>query len=221
MRFPHNWLLTVYSPPSTGRSQQPGLTRAATDWVDGTMTKRSPLEDDFNEDDEDFVVDDFEEGFDDDAPDFDDDLSDEDLDDELDEDLDDDLDDDAVGNGESASSTSDSEDDDDDDDEDDVASPTEDDDDDEEVHPSDIEADLEEILRDRIAAGDDDEAEEEENVDTTETKSASTVAPPRSDEWTCAQCFLIVSVSQFGSRTNPVCPSGEDPCESIIKNFSG
>ncbi|MYH00550.1 MAG: hypothetical protein F4144_13835 [Acidimicrobiaceae bacterium] len=100
-----------------------------------------------------------------------------------------------------------------DDEDDDVPMPAEDDDD-EEVHPSDVEADLEEILRDRIAASDDDEEDEEEEAPG-QTKAAASVAPQRSDEWTCNQCFLIVSVSQFGSRANPVCPSGEEPCESI------
>ncbi len=105
------------------------------------------------------------------------------------------------------------EEDDEDDEDDDVPLPAEDDDD-EEVHPSDVEADLEEILRDRIAASDDDEEDEEEEAPG-QPKAVASVAPPRSDEWTCNQCFLIVSVSQFGSRANPVCPSGEEPCESI------
>ena len=105
-----------------------------------------------------------------------------------------------------------------DDDDDDVPLPA-DDDDDEEAHPSDVEADLEEILRDRIAASDDDEGDEEENP-SGQSKTVS-VAPPRSDEWTCNQCFLIVSVTQFGSRADPVCPSGEEPCESVKRIFSG
>jgi len=105
------------------------------------------------------------------------------------------------------------------DEDDDVPLPA-DDDDDEEVHPSDVEADLEEILRDRIAASDDDEEDEEEEAPG-QTKAAPSVAPPRSDEWTCNQCFLIVSMTQFGARANPVCPSGEEPCESIERIFRG
>ena len=81
-----------------------------------------------------------------------------------------------------------------------------------------MEADLEEILRDRIAASDDDEDDEE--TASSQSKTVS-VAPPRSDEWTCNQCFLIVSMTQFGSRTAPACPSGEEPCESIKRIFSG
>ncbi len=108
------------------------------------------------------------------------------------------------------------------DDEDDVAAPDEEedeeDDDDEDVHPSDVEADLEEILRDRMAAGDDDEDDETPIVSPAKARA---VAPPRSGEWTCTQCFLIVSVTQFGSRSDPMCPSGEDPCESMerVRNY--
>lgn len=100
-----------------------------------------------------------------------------------------------------------------------VARKTSDDDeeDDEDVlDPDDIEADLEEILRDRIAAADDDEDEEEEEESPLPSERAGgSVAPKRADEWTCPGCFLIVSASQFGPRSNPTCPSGEDPCPSI------
>ncbi len=81
-----------------------------------------------------------------------------------------------------------------------------------------MEADLEEILRDRIAASDDDEDDEDNASGQPKTVS---VAPPRPDEWTCNQCFLIVSMTQFGSRTDPACPSGEEPCESMKRIFSG
>ena len=103
--------------------------------------------------------------------------------------------------------------DDDEDDEDDVPAPEDDDDDDEDIHPSDVEADLEEILRDRIAASDDEDEDEDDEAGS--GPKAASVAPPRSDEWTCGQCFLIVSITQFGSRSDPMCPSGEDPCESM------
>ena len=108
----------------------------------------------------------------------------------------------------------------DDDDDDDVPLPA-DDDDDEDVHPSDVEADLEEILRDRIAASDDDDDEEDGEDNASGQPKTVSVAPQRPDEWTCNQCFLIVSMTQFGSRTDPVCPSGEEPCESLKRIFSG
>ena len=103
----------------------------------------------------------------------------------------------------------------DDDDGDDVPAPKpagSDDDDDDDVDPSDVEADLDEILRERIAANDDDDEDEGPIQD---ARKKASVAPKRSDEWTCNQCFLIVSSSQFGTRDDPRCPSGEDPCVSL------
>ena len=168
------------------------------------MTDKHPLDDadlDFGDD----------EVFDGDK-DFD---GDEDFDGELEEDFD--GDEEAVSDDDAEADLEDE--DEDEDEDDDVPLPAEDDDD-EEVHPSDVEADLEEILRDRIAASDDDEEDEEEEAPGL-AKAAPSVAPPRSDEWTCNQCFLIVSMTQFGSRESPVCPSGEEPCESIERIFRG
>jgi hypothetical protein len=96
-----------------------------------------------------------------------------------------------------------------------AAGDDEEDDDDDVLDPDDIEADLEEILRDRIAAADDEEDEEEEEAPLPSERTVGSVAPKRADEWTCPGCFLIVSASQFGSRDNPTCPSGEDPCPSL------
>jgi len=90
-------------------------------------------------------------------------------------------------------------------------------DDDDVLDPDDIEADLEEILRDRIAAADDEDEEEEEEAPLASERTVGSVAPKRADEWTCTGCFLIVSASQFGSRENPTCPSGEEPCPSIAR----
>ncbi len=112
---------------------------------------------------------------------------------------------------------------DDDDGQDDVAAPApeedeeDEDDEEEDVDPSDVEADLEKILRDRIAAGDD---EDDEDDAARSPKAARQVAPLRSNEWRCDQCFMIVGASQFGSRHDPVCPSGEDPCASIERILS-
>lgn len=110
----------------------------------------------------------------------------------------------------------------DDEDEDDIATPVvvETGDEDEDVDPSDVEAGLDEILRDRIAAGDDEDEDEDEEGASPEA-AAAVVAPKRSDEWTCPQCFLIVSSSQFGARDDPRCPSGEDPCPSIERALKG
>lgn len=86
------------------------------------------------------------------------------------------------------------------------------------VDQREVEADLEVILRERIAAGDDllDEAEDGEPL----PGALDQPAPRRFDEWMCRQCFLIVSRSQFGSLHALHCPSGEEPCESIARVVS-
>lgn len=88
---------------------------------------------------------------------------------------------------------------------------------DDEVDPDNLEADLNTILRDRIAAGDDVEDDEEAGeVETGQpAELLGSVTPRRDDEWLCEGCFLLVSVSQLGSRTEPRCPSGEEICPSL------
>ena len=110
--------------------------------------------------------------------------------------------------------------DDDEDDEGDIAPPVEAGDEEDDVDPNDVEAGLDEILRDRIAAGDDEDDDEEDDSASPEAPAA-VVAPKRSGEWTCPQCFLIVSSSQFGAKDDPRCPSGEDPCPSIKRALRG
>lgn len=144
---------------------------------------------------------------------------DEDLDEDID--LDEDLDEaplDFEAGDETEVADKDDEDDEDDEDEDAPTPPKagDEEEDDDEADPDDVEADLDTILKDRIAAGDDEEEEDEEEVapqpaDTTGER----VAPKREDEWTCQGCFLIVSARQFGKRSDPRCPSGEDPCPSL------
>ena len=85
----------------------------------------------------------------------------------------------------------------------------------EDIDPDNVEADLDTILKDRLAAGDDDDEDEDTPDPTPETTGQ--VAPKRDNEWTCEGCFLIVSSSQFGPRDNPRCPSGEEPCPSLAR----
>lgn len=85
----------------------------------------------------------------------------------------------------------------------------------EDIDPDNVEADLDTILKDRLAAGDD-EDEDEETPDPS-PEATGQVAPKRDNEWTCEGCFLIVSSSQFGPRDNPRCPSGEEPCPSLAR----
>jgi hypothetical protein len=89
--------------------------------------------------------------------------------------------------------------------------------DEEEVDPDDVEADLDKILKDRIAATDDELEDEDEEVDDKRTggEGAEGVAPKKANEFTCPGCFLLVSAAQFGKSDNPRCPVGEDPCPAI------
>jgi len=133
--------------------------------------------------------------------------------DDLDDALDDDADDDGLG--------SDGVDVDDDDDEsaDDVPSAKtkrtsdDDDDDDDDEDPDDVEADLDTILKDRIAAGDDDE--DDDDLEEPGTESGERVAAKTADEFTCPTCFLIVHPRQFGRTGALTCPEGYDPCGGI------
>jgi rubrerythrin len=117
------------------------------------------------------------------------------------EDLGDEFGDDA--DGESASE--DSADDDDDDDE--ASRPRarkvsdEDDDDDEEEE--DVEADLDEILRGRLATEEDDEDDDAAVVN--EGTKPGTVNTRKSDEFVCGICFMVVADKQ----TELACPMGD------------
>jgi hypothetical protein len=90
-------------------------------------------------------------------------------------------------------------------------------DDDDEVDPDDVEADLDAILKDRIAAADDDDDEDEEVAP--EPKSAAEVAegvtPKKANEFMCTGCFLLVNAGQFGPPGQRTCPVGEAVCPAI------
>ena len=123
---------------------------------------------------------------------------------------DDEFDPDAVGDDDDSSDpkgdNEDSEDsEDDEDNEDDEAGPkpaagSEDDED--EPDPSDVEADLAGILRDRIAAGDDEDEEEEGEVAL--VPASGDVEGRRESEIHCPNCFLLVT-------TDTVTDTGECP----------
>ena len=76
-------------------------------------------------------------------------------------------------------------------------------DDEDEPDPSDVEADLDEILRDRIAAGDDEDEEDEDGEPVAVTGSED-IAGRRESEIHCPNCFLLVT-------TNTVTETGECP----------
>ena len=75
-------------------------------------------------------------------------------------------------------------------------------DDEDEPDPSDVEADLEEILRDRIAADDDDDEDEEGEVAL--VPASGDMEGRRESEIHCPNCFLLVT-------TDTVTDTGECP----------
>jgi hypothetical protein len=151
-----------------------------------------------------------------------DELDEEDLDEEaLDDEL---LDDDALAEGDDALAEDDdttAKGDDEDEEDDDVPAarkrPGTSEDDEDEADPDDVEADLDSILKDKMASSDDDEDEEEEEVPDTPAEAGERVAAKGADEFTCNTCFLIVHPRQFGRAGNLSCPEGYDPCPSIKK----
>lgn len=80
------------------------------------------------------------------------------------------------------------------------------DDDDDMVAPDDVEEDLAEILKDRLAAEpvvpEEEEAEEPDERATGE----DALQPKRADEVLCNSCFLLVR------QAAPACPVGDDAC---------
>jgi hypothetical protein len=82
----------------------------------------------------------------------------------------------------------------------------EEDDDEEELDPDDVEADLDTILKDRIAAADDleDEEDEEEEEDYS-GESTGRVQPKTDSEFVCKSCFLVKRVSQRVPGTDDLC----------------
>jgi hypothetical protein len=87
----------------------------------------------------------------------------------------------------------------------------------EEDDPDDVEADLDTILKDRIAAADEDEDDEDE-LDQPVRQTADTpdgVVPKRANEFMCMGCFLLVNRGQFGPENNLQCPVGESECPAI------
>lgn len=89
-------------------------------------------------------------------------------------------------------------------------------DEEEELDPDDVEADLDTILKDRIAAADDDEDDEDLDEQPRATAdSPDGVVPKRANEFVCTGCFLLVNRGQFGPESNLQCPVGESECPAI------
>jgi hypothetical protein len=93
----------------------------------------------------------------------------------------------------------------------------EDDEEEDEADPDDVEADLDTILKDRIAAADDEDEEDEEVVPEPRTAGevAEGVTPKKANEFMCTGCFLLVNPGQFGPPGHMTCPVGEAVCPAI------
>ena len=78
-------------------------------------------------------------------------------------------------------------------------------DEDEDVDPDDVEADLDQILKVRIAAADDLDDEEEEEEEEAGGEATGRVAPKSDSEFVCKSCFLVKSVSQRVAGTDDLC----------------
>jgi hypothetical protein len=91
-----------------------------------------------------------------------------------------------------------------------------DEEDDDELDPDDVEADLDTILKDRIAAiEEDDDDDLDEEVPKAAVESPDGVIPKRANEFMCTGCFLLVNRGQFGVQDDLQCPVGESDCPAI------
>lgn len=79
-------------------------------------------------------------------------------------------------------------------------------DDDDELDPDDVEASLDDILKDRLVI---EEVEPDDDEDTPEpedrSEGASVVVPKRPDEFVCQSCFLVKHPSQLADAGRMLC----------------
>lgn len=80
-----------------------------------------------------------------------------------------------------------------------------DEDDEDDVDPDDVEADLDTILRDRIAADAEEDDEDEETPETEQPGDGTKIVPRRPGEFLCQSCFLVKHPSQLADETAMLC----------------
>ncbi len=88
-----------------------------------------------------------------------------------------------------------------------VARPAADDeeDDDDELDPDDVEASLDDILKDRLVI-EEVEVDDEEEAEVDDRNEGSSVVPPkRPDEFVCQSCFLVKHPSQLADPKRTLC----------------
>lgn len=83
----------------------------------------------------------------------------------------------------------------------------EDEDEEDDFDADDVEEDLDTILKDRIAAGtEEDEEDEDVALDSEDrTNSANRVQPKRPEEFVCQSCFLVKHPSQLADAKHQLC----------------
>ncbi len=120
--------------------------------------------------------------------------------------LDDEIDEDPGSDSEGDAPAGDDEDDDENEETPAGARPSGDEDDDED--DDEVEADLDTILKERLASEDDEEDEEdEEDAGVITTAEGDRIPSKQEDEILCEGCFLLVRESQYDTRDNvPSCP---------------
>jgi hypothetical protein len=80
-----------------------------------------------------------------------------------------------------------------------------DDDDDDEPEPDEIEATLDEILKERLVVADEEDDEEEEVPDTDDRVDVGKVLPKQPGEFVCQSCFLVKHPSQLADARRMWC----------------
>jgi len=83
----------------------------------------------------------------------------------------------------------------------------EDEDDEDILDPDDVEADLDTILKDRIAAAEEEEEDEEDEPADVEDRSGDggKILPRRPGEFVCQSCFLVKSPPQLADAKRMLC----------------
>jgi hypothetical protein len=81
-----------------------------------------------------------------------------------------------------------------------------DDEDDDDLEPDDVEASLDEILKERLVVVEDEDEDDEEAPDTDDRAEATTkVLPKQPDEFVCQSCFLVKHPSQLADPKRQYC----------------
>ncbi|HVV37656.1 MAG TPA: DUF4193 family protein [Acidimicrobiales bacterium] len=81
----------------------------------------------------------------------------------------------------------------------------EDDDEDELEVDHDVEATLDEILKERLVVVEEDDEEDDEPADRADEGDSGKVAPKRPDEFVCQSCFLVKHPSQLADPKRQFC----------------